>query len=122
MLTSADFPTAAVLRAHGITQIVYVVESPDILDEEDDLHDLFTSYEAEGILIYMVDLESLARAREEWDVPWFVEARSHCFVVRPRITVVHDPRFYRRAHGGFGGAHLLPGGHVHFLPFMGAGG
>jgi hypothetical protein len=118
MLTSSDFPTAALLRAQGITQIVYVVGSDAITYEEDDLHDLFAEYEEAGIVIYLVDLASLAGSpdSEGWVVPWYVEARDHCFIVRPRLTVVHDPLFYRRARGGFGGAHLLPvpGGHVHF--------
>jgi hypothetical protein len=115
MLTAADFPTAEVLLAHGIRQIVYLVASNEIEYEEDDLHDIFAAYEDAGIVIYMIDVESLAGGREGWDVPWYVEARAHGFVVRPRLTCVHDPRFYRRAHGGFGGTHLvpMPGGHVH---------
>ena len=116
ILTAADFPTAEVLRAQGIAQIVYVVSSSDVLYEEDDLHDLFTAYEEAGILIYIVDLDSLAGTTDGWDDPWYVQARSHCLVVHPRLTVVYDPRFYHRSRGGFGGAHLLPssGGYVHF--------
>ena len=64
----------------------------------------------------MVDLPSLARDRGDWYVPWYGGTSAHCFIVHHRLTVVHDPRFYGRARGGFGGAHLLPvpGGHVHF--------
>ncbi len=138
MLTTSDLPSADVLRAQGISQIVYLVGSPERDTEEDDLHDVFAAYEEAGILIYLVDLESLTRVRDpEGDpepeigpvaadadadvdvdvaIPWYIEARARCFRVRPRVTVVRDPRFYHRARGGFGGAHLLPvpGGHVHF--------
>jgi hypothetical protein len=100
MLTPADLPSAAVLREQGITQVIYVVGSDDILDEEDDLNEVFAEYEDAGITISLVDLHSLASAREEWG------ARS--LHVRRRATVVNDPRFYRRSHGGFGGAHLVP--------------
>ena len=103
MLTSGDFPTAEVLRQQGITQILYVVASEDIDSEEDDLHDLFLAYEQAGIAIHMVDIDSLARSRaKEWEEPWYVEVEAAPLHDPPaRVTVVHDPRFYRRAHGGF---------------------
>jgi hypothetical protein len=113
MLTAADFPTAAVLRGQGLTQIIYLVSGE--LDEEDDLHDLFAEYEAAGIAIYLVDLDDLVRDRDDRDVTWYVQARSRFFHVRTRRTVIHDPLFYRRARGGFGGVHLVPvpSGHMH---------
>ncbi|MGO8999921.1 MAG: hypothetical protein ACLQVI_41875 [Polyangiaceae bacterium] len=115
MLTPADFPSAAVLRAQGINQVIYVVGGDDIVDEEDDLHELFAEYEDAGIAIFLVDVQSIVRPREEWEAGWYVQATSHYFHVRRRMTVVHDPRFYGRARGGFGGAHLVPvpSGHVH---------
>jgi hypothetical protein len=100
MLTPADFPSAAVLREQGISQVIYVVGSDDILDEEDDLNELFAQYEEAGIAICLVDLHTLASAPERW--------AARYLEVRRRATVVHDPRFYRRSHGGFGGAHLVP--------------
>jgi hypothetical protein len=116
MLGESDFPTADVLREHGIAQIIYVVASDEIEVEEDDLNDLFASYASAGIAIHLVSVATLARHREPTADPWYVEIRLRPFVVRPRVTVCHDPRFYRRARGGFGGAHLMPvpNGHVHY--------
>jgi hypothetical protein len=93
------------------------------VDEEDDLNELFAAYEEQGIVIYMLDVNALARVSRDGDVPWFVEASSHCFLVRHRRTIIHDPRFYRRAHGGFGGVQLAgPSGHVHGGGHGGGGG
>jgi hypothetical protein len=123
MLTVADFPTAEVLQEQGISQIMYVVNGDQVLDEEDDLHELFASYEAAGIAIYLIDLESIIRARDTWEPTWWVEAHARYFHVRRRITVIHDPGFYLRARGGFGGAHMMPvpSGHMH-MGFHAGGG
>jgi hypothetical protein len=122
MLTSSDLPSATVLRAEGITQVIYLVNGE--LDEEDDLHELFAAYEAAGIAIYLVDLDSIVQDRWEGEVDWYVQARSHYFHVRSRRTVIHDPLFYARARGGFGGSHLVPvpSGHMHLgFGFHGGG-
>jgi hypothetical protein len=118
MLTRADLPSARTLRDNGITEVVYLVADVDVLSEEDDLNELFGEYEQAGIVIYLVDVDALARdgaAPGELRVPWFVQVQSHCLIVRPRHTVIHDPVFFRRSQGGFGGGHLLgiAGGHVH---------
>ena len=96
MLTSADLPSAQVLRDNGITEVVYVVAAADIVAEEDDLNELFREYEDAGIVIYLVDAGDLARdgTAQGWSrVPWYVQVQSHYFIVRPRSTVVRDPGF-----------------------------
>jgi hypothetical protein len=115
MLSRADFPSAEVLRAQGISQIIYVVGSEDVLDEEDDLNDLFADYEDAGIALHLVDLESIMRIREAGEPSWYVQAQARYFHIRRRMTAVHDPRFYARSRGGFGGLHLMPvpAGYVH---------
>jgi hypothetical protein len=141
MLTSADFPSAEQLRARGIARIVYVVESRgDDTHEEDDLNELFLAYEEAGIEIDILDLGWLqgipARVAvyvgpyPHWWWWWgFGPYRFHCV---HRWTVVHDPAFYGRARGGFGGVHGVPhhwggvggggGGHFHFSGHGGFGG
>ncbi len=123
MLTPGDFPTAAVLRAHGIAEVVYLVESDQVGDEEDDLMDLFASYEDAGIVLHYVTLDSIVQEHETWEPSWYVSTWSRYTHVRRRLTVVHDPLFYRRSHGGFGGAHMVPtaAGHIH-MGFFGAHG
>jgi hypothetical protein len=127
MLGAGDFPTAAVLKARGLSRVIYVVESlDDVKREEDDLNDLFVAYRAAGIEIQMVDVQTLmgvevAPPERVWyGTPWM---HAHVLIVEPRVTVVHDPWFYRRAHGGFGGVHGAPawGGHGGF-GFGGHGG
>ena len=127
MLTQSDFPSASALQAQGIHQVIYVVACADVEMEEDDLNDLFASYTEQGIQIHMIDLATLARVREPGEDPWYVELPyAHPFVFRPRSTVVHDPCFYRRSPGGFGGASLVPirvggGGFAWFGPGGGGG-
>jgi len=123
MLTRADFPSADVLRMRGIVRVVYVVASDEITDEEDDLHDLFEAYASAGIALYVLDISTLARLREPGEEAWFVEMEGRRLSVRHRRTCVHDPAFYERAHGGFGGVHVipLPEGEV-YLGYRGGGG
>jgi hypothetical protein len=110
MLSPADFPNVAKLREYGITHVVYVVSDVnEALYEEDDLNSLFLSYQAAGITIHIVDLAELAQVRdEEHDPELYFEIQLHHYIVVPRATVVNNPLFYQRAHGGFGGTHGAP--------------
>ncbi len=109
MLTSADLPDAAALRAQGIDNVMYVVESlDDSAVEEDDLHEIFLAYQAAGISISMVDLAWLT-GQDETGGP--IDVVDERYTVEPRVTLVTDFNFYRRAHGGFGGIHGVPSGH-----------
>jgi hypothetical protein len=117
MLSPADFPSPEVLAAQGITQVIYVVEALDegTMQEEDDLHELFTTYSNAGITITMVDLASLAEAPVYGSEEWFTWWGDRRLIIVPRATVVTSIHFYARARGGFGGVHGAPHfGHVHF--------
>lgn len=112
-LGAADFPPAEALLQAGITRILYVVENRDDADrEEDDLHELFRSYQTQGIGIYLVDLPLLASL-----VPgsaWGEVFLRTSFWVPPRDTILQSPSFYLRSRSGFGGIHARPihlGGH-----------
>jgi hypothetical protein len=112
ILSPADLPDAAILRSRGIRQIVYVVESLTTTTvEEDDLHATFLDYQDAGLLVAMVDLEFFADAAFEQPggtIVWS-EAIPRCILrVRPRVTIIEQPGFYARAHGGFGGVHAGP--------------
>jgi hypothetical protein len=108
ILTPADLPDVATLRARGIQRVVYVVGSRDITTlEEDDVHATFFEWErGGGIPIAMVDLERLERPvlAEEWNELFADEA----LVVQPRVTILEEPGFYILARGGFGGVHAHP--------------
>jgi hypothetical protein len=95
MLSASDFPDG-----------LDVVEDLDETDtEEDDLNDLLTRYHAAGVGVSMVDLGWLSAP----DLPPLREYfTAHTFVVERRETIVTDPHFYRRSHGGFGGMHTGP--------------
>lgn len=119
LLSRADFPSAAVLRANGITRVIYVVESLDDSDvEEDDLHYAFIELQQSGLALSMVDLEYLSVEAQLYDV--FLDRP---LVVVERPVIVDDPGFYAKSQGGFGGSHGLPfaahtglghGGAIHF--------
>jgi hypothetical protein len=110
MLTSADLPDAAALRAQGIDHVTYVVENlDDSAVEEDDLHEIFLAYQAAGIAISIVDLRWLADQAEDGGA---IDTTDERYTVEGRVTVVTDFNFYRRAHGGFGGVHGVPSGHA----------
>ena len=110
MLSPADFPDPAKLRAYGIRHVIYVVSDVnEALYEEDDLNALFLSYQAAGITLHMLDLVDLTRPRDdEHALDLYFDLQVHTFVVVPRTTCVHNPEFYRRARGGFGGVHGTP--------------
>lgn len=109
ILNASDLPDAATLRAYGIAQVVYVVESLDESSlEEDDLHLGFVEWQSAGVRIAMVDLDALERALPPGG--WGAVLEEDVLVVQPRITIIDEPGFYIRAHGGFGGIHAGPGG------------
>ncbi len=104
MLNQSDLPDSSVLRAHGISRVLYVVDSlEDTEVEEDDLHLTFRSLAADGIGLSLVDLSWL---EERGAAPGLDLAfTEHPLRVEPRLTLVDDPMFFKRAHGGFGGLH-----------------
>ena len=107
--TPRDLPDAATLYAQGIRRVVYLVQSrTDMAAEEDDLHATFLAWQAAGIRIAMVDLDRFEQPILVWDDLWIDDD----FVVQPRLTILDDPGFFERAHGGFGGVHARPS-HVH---------
>jgi hypothetical protein len=110
MLSPSDFPTPAKLSDYGIRHIIYVVSDVNDAEfEEDDLNALFLDYQAAGITIHIVDLAELAQIRDEdHDPELYFEIQLHQYLVIPRTTVVHNPLFYQRARGGFGGVHGTP--------------
>jgi hypothetical protein len=124
ILNPSELPDPAMLRAQGIRRVAYVVESlSDTTNEEDDLNPIFAAYEAAGIELYMLDLDVLLQpVAMQYDQPvvgyyywgvWF--GPRYYFACGRRWTILDDPRFYTRAHGGFGGIHSGPS------PFHSAG-
>jgi hypothetical protein len=116
MLTASDMPDGATLLARGISQVLYVVDDlASTPTEEDDLQQIFLSYQALGVQVVMVDLawlRSLAGPPR-----WEERLGPRVLYIDPaRLTVCVDPRFYRRSHGGFGGVHAICGIH-HALGF-----
>jgi hypothetical protein len=109
MLTSSDLPDGATLRARGIDRVLYVVESLEGAQlEEDDLHQTFLDYQAMGITTSIVDLAQLGDVADERpEVPYYGQA---LYVDSGRITIISDASFYHRARGGFGGTHVVYGG------------
>jgi hypothetical protein len=111
MLMPSDLPEAEVLRARGITRVLYVVDSlGSAQEEEDDLHAVFLSYQDAGIdvaIVDLADLESVATER-----PPFPSYGQSLVIDPGRITIVSDPSFFHRARGGFGCWHILYGGGV----------
>jgi hypothetical protein len=134
MLMPSDLPDVEMLRQHGITRIVYVVEDLDDAEvEEDDLNASFRAWQAAGIGIYLVDLDFLRSVpppvNGAWQADWAIRLAPQSLWVRDRYTLVEDPRFYARARGGFGLAwgrpFLAPGFRVYgprFYPGGGGGG
>ena len=111
MLSAGDLPDAAALRAQGITRVVYVVEDlDDTTEEEDDLNSVFLEYQDAGVEVSLVDLDwfsSWAGSPPRWG-----ERLGSCRLgVRRRPTLLNDPKFYARAHGGFGGVLSTPSVH-----------
>jgi hypothetical protein len=103
-LSTTDLPDLDALHAHGIRRVVYVVESLGRTTvEEDDLHDTFLAWSEAGIGIAMLDLDSLSDPMV--GARWDALLATNALVVGPRPTILEDPAFYARAHGGFGGGH-----------------
>lgn len=118
-LQGSDLPDDTVLNARGIRRVIYVVSSlDDVSVEEDDLHAIFTLYQASGIQLEIVDLAGLSRIIAPSGWPQFYSSNS--FRIASRTTLINDPAFYARARGGFGGLHGVPfsggysGGGGHF--------
>jgi hypothetical protein len=109
-----DMPNADALARNGIKHVIYLVESLDETDvEEDDLHETFTAYQAAGVRVSLMDLDSIA----ERDVVWNTVLNDTILDVQPRSLIIHDPRFYVGSHGGWGGIRATPGvhgGHAHW--------
>jgi len=102
ILNPTDLPDPALLRARGIERVVYLVESLDDAEtEEDDLHELFASYQQAGITLFLVDLAWTARLVPQEPLPRALT--PHVLVVQSRVTLLSNPIFYQRARGGFGG-------------------
>lgn len=103
-----DMPSASTLLAAGVRRVIYLVESLDEAEtEEDDLNELFASYQDSGIGISMVDLSWVGE--KAYLARWSSElAPVYLHVVRRR-TLMMDPAFYIRSRGGFGGVHGVPG-------------
>jgi hypothetical protein len=107
MLNPSDLPSTDVLHAEGIRRVLYVVESLDDSSvEEDDLNQIFLEYQAEGILVSMIDLDTLNGLTDP--VRWEGRLASCSLRVETRMTLANDPTFYIRARGGFGGPAVAP--------------
>lgn len=113
MIQPHEMPSAEVLRERGITRVVYLVESFDDTEgEEDDLHPILRAWQASGVGIHFVDLPWLLDLSPDTD--WAKTLVSIRHEVEPRVVLQDDPHFYARARGGFGFAYghpiLFPGG------------
>jgi hypothetical protein len=107
VLNPTDLPDAETLRAQGITRVVYIVDSLDDTDtEEDDLHEVFLAYQAAGVSLHLVDLTWAEGRVSSAPAPLPVALGDQVFVVRERVTILSSPIFYNRARGGFGGVHV----------------
>jgi len=113
MLQPHELPSADELRQRGITRVVYLVESLDDTEgEEDDLHPVLRAWQASGVGVHLVDLEWLSSLT--LDVDWAKTLAPTGHYVENRAVLQDDPHFYARARGGFGFAYghplLFPGG------------
>ncbi len=148
MINPADLPAPEVLAGNGIRRVVYVVESIQERDrEEDDLHDLFMRYQDAGIVLAIADLAMLGGPALEPVAADDSGVVLRPLVIFPRHTLAEEPYFYGVAHsrfgvigrpvfahpgagrgGGFGGGHVPahPGvghsGHAAAHPSVGRGG
>lgn len=111
MLQPHDLPSAEELRARGISRVVYLVESFDDTEgEEDDLHPVLRAWQDAGISTYFVDLPWLVDLPPQVDWTRTLAPLGH--YVERRTVLQDDPVFYARARGGFGFAY----GHPLFFP------
>lgn len=107
VLNAADLPAPAVLAAQNIRRVIYLVESLDETEqEEEDLHPILRSYVEGGVSVHMVDLAWLRGLTAAID--WKTGLSPHVLAVPARRTLLDDPAFYARARGGFGGVHTGP--------------
>ena len=107
ILAPSDLPDVPTLRARGIRRIIYVVETlSDGCVEEDDVHAAFAEYQAAGLTVAMMDLDVLGNPIDAQ--AWDDQLRGCILDVKPRVTLIEQPTFYIRAHGGFGGFHAGP--------------
>jgi hypothetical protein len=115
-LNPSDLPSVERLVEQGIHRLIYVVEDLGaVTNEEDDLHAALLAYQEAGITIHFVDLAWLSGYPPQQS---FIETwmpRRIQLIHRP--TIIHDPHFFLRARGGFGGIHATPGsGHLRYTP------
>jgi hypothetical protein len=106
MLTPSDLPLPELLQTHNIRRVIYVVDSlDDSQAEEDDLHEIFATYQKAGIDVAISDLAELtAIAQARPAMPYY----GQTLVIDPaRPLLVDDPSFYHRARGGFGGTNVI---------------
>jgi len=113
MLQAHDLPSVEELRRLGITRVVYLVESLDDTEgEEDDLYPVLRDWQASGIQTHFVDLPWLSELQRGLD--WERTLAPTALHIDPRPVLQDDPAFYRRARGGFGVAYgrplFFPGG------------
>jgi hypothetical protein len=107
MLDAASFPSSEELRIRKIRHVLYVVESLDDAEfEEDDVHASARSWQASGITFHMIDLATLERLQNP--VPWEALLQDTLMEVVARDTIVLDTTFYARSQGGFGGTRGTP--------------
>lgn len=125
-LTAADLPSAAVLTAQGIQQVIYLIEQRgEDSVEEDDLHESFLAYDQAGITLHLLDLAELidppqvsaptvsSGGSSSSGGRWLLRYPHRRYSPRPRSTILISPGFYRRSRGGFGGPHARPS-HIPF--------
>lgn len=112
----SNLPPAAELARAGIRHVIYLVESLDDTDvEEDDLNETFLAWQTAGVHISMLDLAGLDERPAPY--PWDSVLFDNAIIIGHRPLVIHNPRFYIHAHGGFGGLRAAPGvagGHAHW--------
>lgn len=114
-----DMPPAETLALHGIKHVIYLVESLDDTEvEEDDLNEAFLAWQTAGVTISMLDLGAVDETVTAGPpYPWTSLLYSTRLNIARRRLLIHDPHFYVAAHGGFGGLRATPGapgGHAHW--------
>jgi hypothetical protein len=67
---------------------------------------MFLAYQAAGIHLSIMGLDQMQELNVESSEGFALD--DTYYNVEPRVTIVNDWRFYRRAHGGFGGIHGAP--------------
>lgn len=111
MLQASEMPSADELRARGITRVVYLVESLDDTEgEEDDLHPILRAWQESGVGLHFIDLPWLIDL--ELSPDWARSLAPTSYWIEKRGVLQDDPRFYARARGGFGHAY----GHPLYFP------